>query len=76
MREIEQMSVEETASQLDILPETVKTRLHRARRLLRQALQERLGSVLHDTYAFDGERCARMTQAVLDRMAARSSEVP
>src|SRR5262245_438684 len=38
MRDIEQMSVEETAEQLQILPETVKTRLHRARRLLRQAL--------------------------------------
>lgn len=45
MREIEDMSVEETACQLDILPETVKTRLHRARRLLRAALKETLGSV-------------------------------
>jgi RNA polymerase sigma-70 factor (ECF subfamily) len=68
MREIEQMSIVETASQLDILPETVKTRLHRARRLLREALQERLGSALQDAYAFDGERCKRMTQAVLFRM--------
>jgi RNA polymerase sigma-70 factor (ECF subfamily) len=67
MREIEQMSVEETAAQLDILPETVKTRLHRARRLLRDALQEKLGSVLQDAYAFDGERCERMTRTVLCR---------
>jgi RNA polymerase sigma-70 factor (ECF subfamily) len=70
LREIEQMSVEETASQLDILPETVKTRLHRARRLLREALQEKLGSALQDTYAFDGERCERMTRAVLQRLEA------
>ena len=68
MREIEQMSVEETACQLEIIPETVKTRLHRARRLLREALQQKLGSALQDTYAFDGERCERMTQAVLRRM--------
>jgi RNA polymerase sigma-70 factor (ECF subfamily) len=68
MREIEQMNVEETASQLDIPPETVKTRLHRARRMLREALQEKLGSSLQDTYAFDGERCERMTHAVLQRM--------
>jgi RNA polymerase sigma-70 factor (ECF subfamily) len=68
MREIEQMSVEETASQLEILPETVKTRLHRARRLLREALQEKLGSVLQDAYAFDGARCERTTLAVLRRM--------
>jgi RNA polymerase sigma-70 factor, ECF subfamily len=68
MREIEQMNVEETASQLGIPTETVKTRLHRARRLLREALQEKLGSALQDTYAFDGERCERMTEAVLRRM--------
>jgi RNA polymerase sigma-70 factor, ECF subfamily len=68
MREIEQMKVEETASQLGIPTETVKTRLHRARRLLREALQEKLGSALQDTYAFDGKRCERMTEAVLRRM--------
>ena len=68
MREIEQMNVEETASQLEIPPETVKTRLHRARRLLREALQGKLGLALQDTYAFDGERCERMTQTVLRRM--------
>jgi RNA polymerase sigma-70 factor (ECF subfamily) len=70
MREVEQMSVEETASQLNILPETVKTRLHRARRLLRTALKEHLSSV--DTYAFGGERCQRMTRAVMKLMGVLS----
>lgn len=74
MRDIEQMSVEETASQLDILPETVKTRLHRARRLLRDALQEKLGSALQDSYAFDGARCERMTEEVLRRMGIQPLE--
>jgi RNA polymerase sigma-70 factor (ECF subfamily) len=74
MRELEQMSVEETASQLDILPETVKTRLHRARRLLRETLQEKLGSVLQDTYAFDGERCERITRTVLHRLGMVAPE--
>ena len=74
MREIEQMNVEETASQLEIPSETVKTRLHRARRLLREALQEKLGSALQDTYAFDGERCERMTRAVLHRMGLGALE--
>jgi RNA polymerase sigma-70 factor (ECF subfamily) len=68
------MSIEETASQLDIVPETVKTRLHRARRLLRESLQEKLGSVLQDTYAFDGERCERMAEAVLRRMGMAAPE--
>jgi RNA polymerase sigma-70 factor (ECF subfamily) len=74
MREMEELSVEETASQLQILPETVKTRLHRARRLLREALEERLGSALQDSYSFDGERCARMTQAVLRRLGMAEPE--
>jgi len=76
MREVEQMSVAETASQLGIQPETVKTRLHRAKRLLREALEERLGSALQDTYAFDGERCERMTNAVLQRLAATRAGAP
>ena len=35
LRDIEEMSIAETASHLGLRPETVKTRLHRARRLLR-----------------------------------------
>ena len=74
MREIEQMNVEETALQLGIPPETVKTRLHRARRLLRGALKEQLGSALQDTYAFDGERCERLTAAVARRIGIGAAE--
>jgi RNA polymerase sigma-70 factor (ECF subfamily) len=73
MREVEQMSVEETASQLRLRQETVKTRLHRAKRLLRVALAEKLGSALQDAYAFDGARCERMTQAVLRRLGMTPS---
>jgi RNA polymerase sigma-70 factor (ECF subfamily) len=68
MREIEQMSVDETATQLGLRPETVKTRLHRARRLLRKSLSAKLGSAFRDTYAFDGLRCERTTEAVLRRL--------
>src|SRR5215217_2283857 len=35
MRDVDELSIEETAANLDLWPETVKTRLHRARRLLR-----------------------------------------
>jgi RNA polymerase sigma-70 factor (ECF subfamily) len=74
MREIEQMSVDETASQLQLRPETVKTRLHRARRLLRESLKAKLGSALQDTYAFDGLRCERTTEAVLRRLGTVEPE--
>src|SRR5687768_13913994 len=42
MRDVEEMSIEETALLLDLRPQTVSTRLHRARKLLRQSLQDKL----------------------------------
>jgi len=68
MRDIEGLSIEETAANLNIPAATVKTRLHRARRLLRQALDEKLGLVLRDTFPFDGARCARVADRVLARL--------
>jgi RNA polymerase sigma-70 factor, ECF subfamily len=69
-RVLEEMSVEETAILLDLKPETVKTRLHRARRLLRQAIERRIGPVMMNAFPFDGWRCERMTGAVLKKLAA------
>lgn len=68
MRELEEMSVEETASHLGIRPETVKTRLHRARRLLQKALRVKLVATLKDAFPFDGLRCNRVTQRVMQRL--------
>ncbi len=68
MRDIDEMSIEETAAQLDIRPETVKTRLHRARKLLREHLHEKLASVLKDSFPFAGTRCARIADAVMARL--------
>jgi RNA polymerase sigma-70 factor, ECF subfamily len=67
MREIEDLSVEETADFLHLRSATVKTRLHRARRLLRKALDKQLASTLTDAFPFDGLRCARITDAILQR---------
>src|SRR5918995_3378041 len=68
LRDIEEMSTEEAASHLGLRPETVKTRLHRARRLLRQSLDETLSSAVSDVFPCAGTRCARITEAVLDRI--------
>jgi len=70
MREIENCTVEETAANLDLRPETVKTRLHRARRLLRAALHDTLSETLSDVFPFLGARCDRMTDAVMQRLDA------
>lgn len=67
-RLVEGMSVEETADLFGLRPETVKTRLHRARALLRDALEERLGPALTETFPFDGHRCDRLTDAVVRRV--------
>jgi RNA polymerase sigma-70 factor, ECF subfamily len=67
-RVIEGMSVEETANLLDLPPDTVKTRLHRARRLVREELDKRIGPVLMDAFPFAGRRCERLTNAVLQRL--------
>jgi RNA polymerase sigma-70 factor (ECF subfamily) len=67
-RVIEGMSVEQTAELLDLQPKTVKTRLHRARRLVRDRLEAQIGPVLMDAFPFAGRRCDRLTHAVMTRL--------
>jgi RNA polymerase sigma-70 factor, ECF subfamily len=68
LRQVEGLSTEETAAALSIEPETVKTRLHRARTRLRLALQDQLAPSLKDAFPFEGERCQRLTRIVLHRL--------
>ena len=77
-RVIEGMSLEETAQLLDLKPETVKTRLHRARKLVRDQLDKQIGPVLMDAFPFAGKRCERMTEAIITRLGflAKSPEPP
>ena len=67
-RVLEEMSIEETADLLGLKIETVKTRLHRARKLLRQAVEKQIGPVLLDAFPFAGWRCDRITAAVLRQL--------
>ena len=70
MRDIEDCSIAETAESLGIPEETVKTRLFRARRLLRAALHEKISATVHDAFPFLGQRCECITEAVLARLDA------
>jgi RNA polymerase sigma-70 factor (ECF subfamily) len=67
-RLIEGMSIEETAELFGIRPETVKTRLHRARRLLKEEMEKHVGPVMGDAFPFAGRRCERLTETVLSRL--------
>ncbi|HEY4589520.1 MAG TPA: RNA polymerase sigma factor [Thermoanaerobaculia bacterium] len=64
LREIELLSTEQTAEALGLTVENVRVRLHRAKRSLRQTLDERIGREVRRLYLFDGPRCDRMVESV------------
>ena len=70
MRDVEEMSVQETADSLGIPPATVRTRLFRARAMLRERLARHTDTATLDLFGFDGERCDRIVSGVLARLRA------
>jgi RNA polymerase sigma-70 factor (ECF subfamily) len=68
MREVEDMTVEETALCLGIPAATVRTRLFRARALLRESLARDMDVATAGVFSFDGPRCDRIVASVLGRM--------
>lgn len=67
LREIEGLSVEDTAQALGVLPATVKTRHLRARRLLQQTLGPEIQSALTGAFPFAGVDCRGLTERVVER---------
>jgi RNA polymerase sigma-70 factor (ECF subfamily) len=65
LRDLEELDVQETADLLGLKPATVKTRLHRAHRLLRTALGRDLPEPSWDAFPFDGSRCVEMANRVI-----------
>jgi RNA polymerase sigma-70 factor, ECF subfamily len=68
MRDVEEMSVAETAECLGIKEGAVKTRLHRARTALREEVWRRMGGPGAEPFRFDGPRCDRLVADVLRRI--------
>jgi RNA polymerase sigma-70 factor, ECF subfamily len=68
LRGVEQLSIAETAELLDIKAATVKTRFHRARRMLQDLLQRKLDHVVRDTFPLGGQRCDGIVAVVLARI--------
>ena len=67
LRAVEEMSVEDVAVTLDLPEATVRTRMFRARGLLRERLARDIDLAMSDAFAFDGERCDRIVASVLRR---------
>lgn len=68
LREVEEMTIEEVAECLVIPTATVRTRVFRARALLRASLAEEMDVATGDVFRFAGARCDRIVAAVLERL--------
>ncbi|WP_306582071.1 RNA polymerase sigma factor [Dokdonella sp.] len=70
LRAVEELSVEEVAQALGIPAATVRTRLFRARSLIREGLASQIDLATADAFAFDGVRCDCIVAGVLARARA------
>jgi len=69
---VEEMSVAEASYCLEVEPATVKTRYHRARKILQESLSSLVDSTAAETFPFAGERCDRIVAGVLRRLETGS----
>jgi len=68
LREVEGCSTAETAECLGVQEDVVKTRLHRARTMLRDNLYRRAGLTFDGLFTFGQARCDRVVGAVMARI--------
>ena len=69
LRDVEDMDTGDTAAVLNISEENVKTRLHRARALLRKRLYAQAGTHAHEAFSFHAIRCDRVVRNVFLKIA-------
>lgn len=69
LRDIEGLSTSETGEGLGLGEEAVKTRLHRARAMIRRAVTAQIGEVATGAFQFHAPRCDRVVSAVLASVA-------
>ena len=72
MRDVEELSTAEAARLLGLGEPTVKTRLHRARRMLRQILGDQVAASLNDVFPFERQRCDLLVERVLRQVGLRN----
>lgn len=71
LRDVEEMSIRETADVLEIKQATVKSRLFRARKILRKNLEPSFKSLFSDSISFAGVDCETMTLRIIDALNNR-----
>ncbi|MEO7710660.1 MAG: RNA polymerase sigma factor [Caldimonas sp.] len=76
LREVEEMTIDEAAECLAVPAATVRTRVFRARALLRAALAEQTDIAAADVFRFAGARCDRIVAGVLDRVRTSDAADP
>ncbi len=69
LRDVEGLSTSETGEALGLSEEAVKTRLHRARAMIRCAVAVQIGAVAAGAFQFNAPRCDRVVAAVLARIS-------
>jgi RNA polymerase sigma-70 factor (ECF subfamily) len=72
LRDIEGLSTSETGEGLGLGEEAVKTRLHRARAMIRRSVSSRIGAVAAGAFHFQAPRCDRVVAYVLEHLNAVS----
>jgi RNA polymerase sigma-70 factor (ECF subfamily) len=70
LRDVEGLSTAETAEALSVSEDVVKTRLHRARAMVRDGIARRAGETLQAVYPFGNARCDRVTAEVMRRLSS------
>jgi RNA polymerase sigma-70 factor (ECF subfamily) len=68
LRDVEEINTAEVAKILNVTPENVKMRLHRARAVLRKKLFLRAGSQRQEAFSFHAKRCDRVVEIVFKRL--------
>lgn len=68
LREVEGLSTAETAECLGVNEDLIKTRLHRARTILRDNLYRRAGLTFESLFTFGQSRCDRIVAEVMERI--------
>jgi len=74
LRDIEELSTQETADALNLSEENVKTRLHRGRAIVRRNIYQRVGADTTQAFLFMGMRCDRVVERVFQRIGSARTD--